>query len=106
MKRSGLQKDHFFYTNLGFTKSKSCSLSDDKGCFQIIPGTYESEKPIDITGIDNVHLKCVCINGSIVNGIREPILYSFALLPSPGQKIYKRYRILFFGKINKSVYLI
>ena len=30
-------------------------------------------------GVDKVHLKADCVQGSIVNGIREPILYSFAL---------------------------
>ena len=45
----------------------------------MIAGSYKSDKPINITGIDKIHLKCDCIQGSIVNGIREPILYSFAL---------------------------
>ena len=56
-----------------------------------------------ITGIDKIHLKCDCIQGSIVNGIREPILYSFAMSSSPGHKIYKEPRVKLFKKINKSV---
>ena len=69
----------------------------------MIPGSYKSEKPINITGIDKVHLKCDCIDGSIMNGTREPILYSFALDQPPGHKIYKEPKVKLFKKINKSV---
>ena len=48
-------------------------------------------------------LKCDCINGSIVNGIRESISYSFALDKPPGHKIDKEPRIKLFKKTNKSV---
>ena len=93
----------FFYTILGFTQSRSYPLDDIDGFYQLIAGLYKSDKPINITGIDKIHLKCDCIQGSIVNGIREPILYSFALSSPPGHKIYKEPRIKFFKKINKSV---
>ena len=69
----------------------------------MIAGSYKSDKPINITGIDKIHLKCDCTNGSIVNGVREPILYSFLLSSPPGHKIYKEPRIKLFKKINKSV---
>ena len=65
----------FFYTILGFTESKSYPLDDIKGFYQIIAGSYTSNKPINITGFDKIHLKCNCIQGSIVNGKRAPILY-------------------------------
>ena len=93
----------FFYTFLGFTQSRSYPLDDIDGFYQLIPGSYKSDKPINITGIDKIHLKCDCIQGSIINGIREPILYSFALSSPPGHKIYKEPRIKLFKKINKSV---
>ena len=83
----------FFYTILGFTQSQSYPLDDIDGFYQLIAGSYKSEKPINITSVDKVHLKCNCINGSIVNGVREPILYSFALDQPPGYKIYKTPRI-------------
>ena len=70
----------FFYTILGFTQSRSYPLDDIDGFYQIIAGSYKSDKPINITGIDKIHLKCDCIQGLIVNGIREPILYSFVCL--------------------------
>ena len=93
----------FFYTNLGFTQSHSYPLDDIEGFYQILSGSYKSDEPINITGIDKIHLKCDCIQGSIVNGIRESIFYSFALSSPPGHKIYKEPRIKLFKKINKSV---
>ena len=93
----------FFYTILGFTQSRSYPLEDIDDHYQIIAGLYTSDRPINITGIDKIHLKCDCIQGSIVNGIREPILYSFALSSPPGHKIYKEPRVKLFKKINKSV---
>ena len=98
-------KKSFFYTILGFTQSRSYPLDDIDGFNQLIAGSYISDKPINITGIDKIHLKCDCIQGSIVNGIREPILYSFALSSPPGHKIYKEPRIKLFKKVNKSVLL-
>ena len=88
----------FFYTNLGFTQSRSYPLDDIDGFYQIIAGSYKSDKPINITGIDKIHLKCDCIQGSIVNGVREPILYSFALSSPPGHKITKNLESNFLKK--------
>ena len=88
----------FFYTILGFTQSRSYPLDDIDGFYQIIAGSYKSDRPINITGIDRIHLKCDCIQGSIVNGIRKPILYSFALSSPPGHKIYKEPRVKLFEK--------
>ena len=93
----------FFYTILGFTQSHSYPLDDIEGFYQLIAGSYKSDKPINITGIDKVHVKCDCIDGSIMNGVREPILYSFALDQPPGHKIYKEPKVKLFKKINKSV---
>ena len=94
----------FFYTILGFTQSRSYPLDDIDGFYEFIAGSYKSDRPISITGIDKIHLKCDCIQGSIVNGIREPILYSFALSSPPSHKIYKEPKVKLFEKINKSVF--
>ena len=48
-------------------------------------------------------MRCDCIRGSIVNGVSEPILYSFDLSSPAGHKKYQEPRIEFFKKINKSV---
>ena len=68
----------FFYTVLGFTRSRSFPLAEIDGFHQLIAGSYKSDRPINNTGIDKVHLKADCLQGSIVNAIREPILYGFA----------------------------
>ena len=70
---------------------------------QFIPGSYKSDRPINFTEIDNVHLKSDCIKGSIVTGTREPFLPSFALSSKPGHNKIKQPRIKLFKKINEGV---
>ena len=96
-------KKSFFYVILAFTQSHSGELGDIRGFIQIIPGSYKSDRPINITAFDKVLLKRDGINGSIVNGTREPILYPFALSAKPGYKIHNETRVKLFKKINKSV---
>ena len=99
----------FFYTVLGFVQSHSYPLDDIEGFYQLIAGSYIYDRiyiitrPINITGIDKIYLKSDCIQGSIVNGLSEPILLSFALSSPPGHKIYKEPRIKLFKKLNKSI---
>ena len=90
-----------FYVILGFTQHLSSELGDFVGFVQLTPGYYKSDKPVNITGIDEIHLKCDFINGSLVKGTREPILYSFALSSPPSRKIFKEPRMKNFKKINK-----
>ena len=63
-----------------------------------IQGTHISEKPVMITTTDKVHPKCDCVDGSIVNGIREQILFSFNLSAPPGYKIIKEPNIILYKK--------
>ena len=65
-------------------------------------GTHTSEKPVMITTTDKVHLKCDCVDGSIVNGIREQILFSFTLSAPPGYKIIKEPTTVLYKLINKT----
>ena len=48
-------------------------------------------------------MKCDCIDGSVVNGIREPILFSFVLDKPAGYKIFCEPETIHYKKINKSV---
>ena len=48
-------------------------------------------------------MKCDCIDGSIQNGVREPILYRFVLDKRPGYKIFSEPETVHYKKINKSV---
>ena len=93
----------FFYTILDFTQSHSYPLDDIDGFYRLIAGSYKSERPINIISIDKVHFKCDCIDGSIVNGVRQPILNSFALDKPPGHKKYNEPKVILLKKINKSV---
>ena len=86
-------KRSFFCTILGFFQSYSAPLVHIEGFIQFIPGAYKSDRPTNFTAIDKVHLKCDCNNGSFVNGIREPVLYSFALDKPPSRKIYNDPRL-------------
>ena len=77
-------KKSFFYTFLGFTQSHLGSLGDIEGFIQKIPGTYKIGKTNNYTGIDKTHIRADCADGSILDGVRHLILYSFALEKSPG----------------------
>ena len=48
-------------------------------------------------------MKCDCIDGSIQNGARQPILYSFVLDKPSGYKIFCQPETIHYKKINKSV---
>ena len=94
---------NFVYTTLGFTQLHSYPLDDLEGFYQLTAWSCNSEKPTNITGTDKVHLKCDCIDGSIVSGAREPILYLFGLSSPPGHYIHNQLKIKLFKKPNRSV---
>ena len=64
--------------------------------------THTSEKPVMISPSDRIHLKCDCVDGSIVNCICEQILFSFNLSAPPGYIIIKERTTVFYKKINKT----
>ena len=96
-------KNLFFYTILGFTRSRFYPLDNIDGFHQLIAGSYKSDKPFFILVVDKFPLKADCIDGSVVNGCRLHISYSFGLTSPPGHKIYQEPGIKLFKKINKSV---
>ena len=49
----------FFYTILGFTRSQSYPIDDINGFYQLIAGSYKSDKPINITRIDKIPLNVI-----------------------------------------------
>ena len=68
----------FFSTILGFTPGW-----DYKHYNQ-----YISQKIVNLSSTNKIHLKCDAIDGSVVNGIRQPILYSFILDKPSGYKVF------------------
>ena len=91
------------YKILGFAQSYSGPLGDIERFIQLIPSEFKSNGPVNITGINKVNSKCDCFNGSIVNGIREPILYSFGLTSTQAHIINDESENKLFKKIKKSV---
>ena len=93
----------FFLYHFRFCPITLSSLAAIKEIFELFLGSYTSNKPINITGIDKILLKCDSNDGSIVNGIREFILFNFAPSSPTGHKIYKEPSIKLFKRDKKSV---
>ena len=53
-----------------------------------VPGVYTSDKFLNLNTTNKIHLKCGCIDGSIQNGVRQPILFTFVLNKPSGFKIF------------------
>ena len=83
----------FFSTILGFTPGW-----DYKHYNQ-----YLSQKIVNLNSTNKIHLKCDIIDGSVVNGIRQPILYSFVLDKPSGYKVFCQPETIHYKKIKKSV---
>ena len=70
-------KRSFFHNLLGFTPYWDYKpiISNNVD----IPTVYTSDKILNLTTTNEIHIKCDVIEGSVVNGLRQPILYSFVL---------------------------
>ena len=86
-------KEFFFHTLLGHDP-----YFDYKA-----PGVYTSDKILNLNTTNKIHLKCDSINGSIQDGIRQSILYSFVLDKPSGYKIFCEPEKIDYKKINKAV---
>ena len=83
----------FFHTLLGF-----------EPYWDYKPGVYTSNKIIlNLNTINKIHLKCDIIDGSIQDGVRQPILFSFVLDKPSGYKVFCQPETIHYKKINKSV---
>ena len=67
---------------------------------------YYSEKVTNSSSIDKIHLKSDCIEGAVLNGVRQPKLYSSVLDTPPGYKMLCELETIHFEKLNKSVFNI
>ena len=92
----------FFHTLLGFTPY--WDYKPTNAIHADAPGVYTSDKIIlNLYTINKIRLKCDCIDGSIQDGIRKPILFSFVLDKPSGYKIFCEPETIHYKKINKSV---
>ena len=94
-------KKSFFHSLLGFTPY--WDYKPTNGVNSESAGIYISDKILNLNTIDKIHLKCDCIDGSIQDGVRQPILYSFVIDKKPGYKIFSEPETIHYKKINKSV---
>ena len=53
--------------------------------------------------IDKTHLDCDVIDGSVLNGVRQPTFYSYFLDKPSGYKMFCEPETIHHKKINKSV---
>ena len=53
--------------------------------------------------INKVHLKCDCVVGSVLRGVRQPVLYSFVLDKLPGYKVFCETETNRYKKLKKFV---
>ena len=68
----------FFSTILGFTSGWDYKHYNK----------YTSQKVVKLGCTNKIHMKCDAIDGSVINGIRQPILYSFVLDKPSGYKVF------------------
>ena len=83
----------FFSTILGFTSDWDYKHYNK----------YISQKIVNLSNTNKIHLKYDVIDGSVVNGLRQSILYSFLLDKKPGYKVFSEPETIHYKKINKSV---
>ena len=83
----------FFRTILGFTSGWDYKHYNK----------YISQKIVNLSSTNKIHLKCDVIDGSIQEGIRQPILFSFVLDKPSGYKDFCEPETIHYKKMNKSV---
>ena len=92
----------FFHTLLGFTPY--WDYKPTNAIHADTPGVYTSDKVIlNLNTTNKIHLKCDCIDGSIQDGVRQPIIFSFVLDKPSGYKVFCEPETIHYKKINKSV---
>ena len=93
-------KNSFFKTFLGFKplwdyKPTNAFIADDLG-------VYTSDKIILYLNTKKNHLNSDCIDGSVQDGVRQPILLSFVLDKPSGYNVFCQPETIYYKKINKS----
>ena len=61
------------------------------------------KKNRDLSLMNKFHLKCDCIDGSVLNGVRQSLIYSFVLNQPSGYKVFCEPETIHNNKIKKSV---
>ena len=64
---------------------------------------YTSQKIVNLSRTNEIHLKCNVIYGSIVDGLGQPILFSFVLDKPVGYRVFHEPQTFHYKKIQESV---
>ena len=91
----------FFHTLLGFEPYWDYKPTNTHHI--PIPGVYTSDKILNLSTTNKIHLKRDVIDGSVVDSVRQPILYGFVLDKPSGYKVFCEPQTIQYKKINKSV---
>ena len=86
-------EESFFNTILGFTPHWDYKIYHE----------YISYKIINLSTTNKIHLKNVVINGSLVNDLGQPILFSFVLEEPSRYEVFCESETIHYKKVNKSV---
>ena len=63
---------------------------------------YISQKIVNLSNTNKINLKSDCFDGSIQDGVRQAILFSFVSDKKPGYKVFSEPETIHYKKINKS----
>ena len=84
-------ENSFFSTGIGFTPHWVYKHYNE----------YISQKIIKLSTTNKIHIKCVVIDGIIVTGLRQPILFSFVLDKPSACKVFCEPETIHYKKLNK-----
>ena len=91
----------FFNSILGFTPHWDYKPTIALHAYS--PRVYISDKILNLNTVNKIRLKCDVIDGSVQNGLRHPVLFSFVLVKKPGYNFFSEPETFHYKKINKSV---
>ena len=94
-------KNSFFITLFGVTPYWDYKPSE--AFHADSPGVCTGDKILYLYIINEINLKCNVIDGSIVGGLKQPILFNFVLDKLSGHKVFCEPETIHYKKIKKSV---
>ena len=98
-------ENSLFNVLLGFTPYWDLTPTKAIHANSISPALHEntSEKVINLSTIDETHLHCDVNDSFVVNGLKQPIVFTFVLDTPSGIKVFCELETIQYKKINKSV---
>ena len=88
-----LEEKSFFSTSLGFTSGWEYKHYNK----------FTNQKIVNLSSTNKMHLKCDVVDGSIHDGFRQPVLFSFVSEKPSGYKVFCKPETIHYKKIIKSV---